>query len=100
MTQFLLRRFIRGYEDVQDPAVRERYGTLSGVVGILLNLCLSLGKFLAGLATGYWKDRQEIRENWLSGNSFWPTMGEAEREKLLRGWKKAVACALFQAEEE
>ncbi len=52
MTQFLLRRFIRGYEDVQDPAVRERYGTLSGVVGILLNLCLSLGKFLAGLATG------------------------------------------------
>ena len=56
--------------------------------------------YLAGLATGYWKDRQEIRENWLSGNSFWPTMGEAEREKLLRGWKKAVACALFQAEEE
>lgn len=52
MTQFLLRRFVRGYENVQDPEVRERYGTLSGAVGILLNLCLSLGKFLAGLATG------------------------------------------------
>ena len=52
LTQFLLRRFVRGYENVQDPEVRERYGTLSGAVGILLNLCLSLGKFLAGLATG------------------------------------------------
>lgn len=52
MTQFLLRRFVSGYENVRDPEVRERYGTLSGTVGIVLNLCLSLGKFLAGLATG------------------------------------------------
>lgn len=52
MTRFLLRRFVRGYEDVQDPQVRERYGTLSGAVGVFLNLCLALGKFLAGLATG------------------------------------------------
>lgn len=52
MTQFLLRRFVRDYENTKDPEVRERYGTLSGSVGILLNLCLSLGKFLAGLATG------------------------------------------------
>lgn len=56
--------------------------------------------YLAGLATGYWEDRQKIRENWQSGNSFWPTMEEAERKKLLKGWKKAVACALFQAGEE
>ncbi len=52
MTTFLLRRFVRDYENTQDPEVRERYGTLSGSVGILLNLCLALGKFLAGLATG------------------------------------------------
>lgn len=52
MTQLLLRRFVRDYENTKDPEVRERYGTLSGIVGILLNLCLSLGKFLAGLATG------------------------------------------------
>lgn len=52
MTQLLLRRFVRGYENVEDPAVRERYGVLSGTVGIALNLCLSLGKFLAGLVTG------------------------------------------------
>lgn len=52
MTRFLLRRFVRGYENTQDPQVREGYGTLSGGVGIVLNLGLSLGKFLAGLATG------------------------------------------------
>lgn len=52
MTQFLLRRFVRDWENTGDPAVRERYGALSGLAGILLNLCLSGGKFLAGLATG------------------------------------------------
>ncbi len=51
MTEFLLRRFVRDYQDTQDPQVRERYGTLSGVVGILLNLALSLGKLLAGILT-------------------------------------------------
>ena len=52
MTERLVRRFIRDWENVGDPAVRERYGALSGVVGILLNLLLSLGKFFAGLLTG------------------------------------------------
>ena len=52
MTTLLLRRFVHRYEDTQDPEVREQYGTLSGAVGIALNLCLALGKFLAGLATG------------------------------------------------
>lgn len=52
MTDLLLRRFVRGYENVGDPEVRERYGALSGIVGILLNLALCLGKFLAGAVTG------------------------------------------------
>lgn len=52
MTEQLLRRFVCDYENTKDPVVRERYGTLSGGVGILLNLCLALGKFLAGFATG------------------------------------------------
>lgn len=52
MTERLVRRFIRDWEKVGDPAVRERYGALSGGVGILLNLLLSLGKFFAGLLTG------------------------------------------------
>lgn len=56
--------------------------------------------YLAGLATGYWKDKAEIRENWQQGMCFAPSMDEEKRRSLLKGWKKAVACALFQAEEE
>ena len=52
MTKFLLRRFVKDYESVTDPEVRERYGTLSGCVGILLNLLISLSKFIAGVLTG------------------------------------------------
>jgi cation diffusion facilitator family transporter len=51
MIDLLLRRFVPGYQDTQDPAVRQGYGTLSGGVGILLNLLLFTGKFLAGLLT-------------------------------------------------
>ncbi|WP_297211917.1 cation diffusion facilitator family transporter [uncultured Flavonifractor sp.] len=52
MTERLVRRFIPDWENVGDPAVRERYGILSGGVGIFLNLLLSAGKMLAGLLTG------------------------------------------------
>ena len=52
MTDRLVKLFIKNYDQVQDPAVRERYGVLSGMVGIVLNLLLSLGKFFAGLITG------------------------------------------------
>lgn len=52
MTELLLCRFVRGYENTNDPEVRERYGTLSGMVGIVLNLLISLSKFVAGVITG------------------------------------------------
>ena len=48
----LVRLFIKDCDNVTDPAVRERYGILSGVVGIVLNLLLSAGKLFAGLMTG------------------------------------------------
>ena len=50
--------------------------------------------YLAGLAVGYWKDKEEIRENWMLGASFTPQMEQEHREQLLKGWKKAVKCAL------
>lgn len=56
--------------------------------------------YLAGLAVGYWKDKEEIKENWQLGTKFWSTMDPAVREAGLKGWKKAVKCALFYAEEE
>lgn len=47
--------------------------------------------FLAGLAVGYWKDTDEIREFYEAGKIFESKMKEEEREKLYNGWKKAVA---------
>ena len=52
MLDALLRRFVPDWQNTGDPAVRERYGTLSGIVGIILNLLLFGGKLLAGILTG------------------------------------------------
>lgn len=52
MVRLLLKSFVPDYENTADPIVRERYGTLSGVVGIILNLCLTAAKLAAGLMTG------------------------------------------------
>ena len=52
MTDWLVQRCIRRPEDGSDPAVRQAYGLLSGGVGIVLNLLLSAGKFVAGVLTG------------------------------------------------
>lgn len=51
MTKLLLRLFVPDHTNIHDPAVREAYGTLSGVVGIVLNILLAAGKFLAGMLT-------------------------------------------------
>ena len=48
MLDALLRLFVKDYDQVRDPQVRQRYGTFSGAVGILLNLLLFAGKFTAG----------------------------------------------------
>lgn len=55
--------------------------------------------YLAGLATGYYKSKEEICENWQLGRGFDAKMGEYTREKLLKGWEKAVRCALIWAEQ-
>ena len=52
MTNFLLQRFVRGWEDTGDPAVREAYGRLAGLTGLCCNVLLFLGKFLVGTVTG------------------------------------------------
>lgn len=51
MTKLLLRLFVPDHTNIHAPAVREAYGTLSGVVGIVLNILLAAGKFLAGMLT-------------------------------------------------
>ncbi|MDQ0149508.1 glycerol kinase GlpK [Eubacterium multiforme] len=46
--------------------------------------------YLAGLAIGYWKDKDEISKSWYASETFNPTFEESERERLCRGWEKAI----------
>ncbi|RME45417.1 MAG: glycerol kinase [Chloroflexi bacterium] len=51
----------------------------------------SLGAaYAAGYAVGFWDDIESLRENWLVDKTWEPQMSEEERERLYRGWKKAV----------
>lgn len=53
----------------------------------------SLGAaYLAGLATGYWKNTDDIISNWQIDCKFQPSMKEEKRQELLEGWHKAVKC--------
>ena len=52
MTEFLLKHFVKGYPDTSSPAVRTRCGNLAGTVGIVCNVLLCAGKFLAGFLSG------------------------------------------------
>ena len=56
--------------------------------------------YLAGLAVGYWRDSQEIRENWALDKRFEPQMEEERRERLIKGWKRAVRCSFGWAKED
>ncbi len=46
--------------------------------------------YLAGLAVGYWKDKDEVRKNWAIDRTFEPQIDEAKREEMVSGWDKAV----------
>jgi glycerol kinase len=55
----------------------------------------SLGAaYLAGLATGYWRNLSDIASMWKIEREFKPKMDEAEREKLYKVWKAAVERSL------
>ena len=52
MTKFLLKTFVKGHENGTDPAVRAKVGKLSGIVGILANALLCVGKLFIGTVSG------------------------------------------------
>ncbi len=57
--------------------------------------------FLAGLAVGFWEDLEEIKKLNEAGETFTPSMNNARKEQLYRGWKKAVhATRVFSQDEE
>jgi glycerol kinase len=46
--------------------------------------------YLAGLAVGYWADKEEVRKNWSIDRTFHPQIEETERNRKVEGWNKAV----------
>lgn len=56
--------------------------------------------YLAGLAVGYWKNKEEVVQNWAIDKTFKPLIGEEEREKKIKGWNKAVKYAFGWAKED
>ncbi|MDD2959918.1 MAG: glycerol kinase GlpK [Lachnospiraceae bacterium] len=55
--------------------------------------------YLAGLAVGYWKDREDVRSNWALERTFYPDMPSEHRDKIRSRWKKAVKCSFDWARE-
>lgn len=49
--------------------------------------------YLAGLAVGFWKDKEEIQNNRAVERIFTPQMSQERRDELYSGWKKAVECS-------
>lgn len=56
--------------------------------------------YLAGLAVGYWENKEEVLKNWASDRIFMPQIPEEERENKIRGWNKAVRYAYHWAKDE
>ncbi len=55
--------------------------------------------YLAGLAVGYWESLEDIRQNWKVSRVFQSQMAGEQRGQLLKGWKRAVRCAVAWGED-
>ncbi len=56
--------------------------------------------YLAGLAVGYWKDKEEVKKNWAIDRVFTPAIEQEKRQEMLLGWSRAVRCSHGWAKEE
>ncbi len=56
--------------------------------------------YLAGLAVGYWANKEEVIKNWDIDRVFEPGISDAEREARINGWNKAVKCSYGWAKED
>ena len=56
--------------------------------------------YLAGLAVGYWSDEEEIKAGNSVEKTFYPGLREEERQRILKGWKKAVRYSFDWAKED
>ena len=55
--------------------------------------------YLAGLAVGYWADKEEVIKNWTIDQTFRPQICEEERQQRIKGWEKAVKYSYGWAKE-
>ena len=64
-----------------------------------LNESTALGAaYLAGIATGFWQDEDELSGLWASGKTYTPTMEKSRAQTLYTGWQKAVeATRIFKS---
>ena len=56
--------------------------------------------YLAGLAVGYWSNKEDVKANWSIDRVFEPAISEEKQEKKIAGWHKAVRYAFDWAKEE
>ena len=56
--------------------------------------------YLAGLAVGYWKSKEDVINNWAIDKVFGPKITPNERDKKVAGWNKAVKCTYGWAKDE
>lgn len=57
----------------------------------VINETTALGAaYLAGLAIGYWEDKEEIAKQWQVDRTFTPNLSAEKRDELYKGWQKAV----------
>ncbi len=54
--------------------------------------------YLAGLAVGFWKNIDEIQQQWQQEKLFSPSMNKEEKDHLLKGWKRAVKASIAWAD--
>ena len=54
--------------------------------------------YLAGLAVGFWKNIDEIKDQWQSDKDFNPSMDKAKKEELIKGWQRAVKATIAWAD--
>ena len=56
--------------------------------------------YLAGLATGYWKSKEEVKKNQTTDRIFYPQIPKEERDLKVKMWKRAAACSFGWAKED
>lgn len=52
MVDFLIKKFVKNYENTQNPSVRTAYGKFSSMIGVICNAVLFAGKIIVGLISG------------------------------------------------